>query len=132
MTRISNSISTVSRRRDFGGEKQDLEEILGNLLDNACKWAGSRVQLHAHPGGDDQALRLILVIADDGPGVARSAGARGHACNAGAGSTRRNPVPVSVCRSWMISLPCIGAGFALESAAIGGLQIVLDLPGDFA
>jgi signal transduction histidine kinase len=49
----------------FSGEAQDLEEMLGNLLDNAAKWANQRVWLTGTVG-DDQ---LILVIEDDGRGV---------------------------------------------------------------
>ena len=29
----------------FRGERQDLEEMVGNLVDNACKWAQSRVAI---------------------------------------------------------------------------------------
>jgi signal transduction histidine kinase len=54
----------------FAGERQDLEEILGNLCDNACKWAKSRVNVTATaitvrkgPG------RLAIWIEDDGPGL---------------------------------------------------------------
>src|SRR5262249_57548378 len=31
----------------FRGEQQDLEEMVGNLVDNACKWAQSRVAVEA-------------------------------------------------------------------------------------
>lgn len=49
----------------FRGEEQDLQEMLGNLLDNACKWARTRVVVTASaaPG------RVVVVIDDDGPGV---------------------------------------------------------------
>jgi signal transduction histidine kinase len=49
----------------FRGEEQDLQEMLGNLLDNACKWARHRVELGArmHDG------QLEISVADDGPGV---------------------------------------------------------------
>lgn len=46
--------------------KEDLEEMLGNLLDNACQWARSRVVLEAAQSGED----LVLTIDDDGPGLA--------------------------------------------------------------
>ncbi|MBI4754414.1 MAG: sensor histidine kinase [Betaproteobacteria bacterium] len=50
----------------FRGEEQDLQEMLGNLLDNACKWAASRVEIHARIDGD----RLDIGVEDDGPGIA--------------------------------------------------------------
>lgn len=51
----------------FRGEAQDLQEMLGNLLDNACKWALRRVEVGAkYEGG-----RLAITIDDDGKGIAR-------------------------------------------------------------
>ena len=51
----------------FRGEEQDLQEMLGNLLDNACKWARRRVELEAkHEDG-----KLAITIEDDGKGIAR-------------------------------------------------------------
>lgn len=47
------------------GDRQDVEEMLGNLMDNACKWAGTRVRVSAEREGKD----IILSIDDDGPGV---------------------------------------------------------------
>ena len=49
----------------FRGEGQDLEEMVGNLMDNACKWAKSRVLICCKPDGD----RLVLIVEDDGPGI---------------------------------------------------------------
>ena len=49
----------------FRGEGQDLEEMLGNLMDNACKWAENQVLVRCEPEQD----RLILTVEDDGPGV---------------------------------------------------------------
>ncbi|MCI1710065.1 MAG: sensor histidine kinase [Chiayiivirga sp.] len=49
----------------FPGTREDLEEVLGNLLDNACKWAATRVEarLVSEPGA------TIVRIEDDGPGL---------------------------------------------------------------
>jgi signal transduction histidine kinase len=57
----------------FSGEKQDLEEMVGNLLDNAAKWARSRVDVaaaisSAAPGAGE-ARRFLLTVEDDGPGL---------------------------------------------------------------
>ncbi|WP_417498052.1 sensor histidine kinase [Maricaulis sp.] len=50
----------------FRGERQDLEEMVGNLMDNACKWASSRVMVSARQGDE---RNLELLIEDDGPGL---------------------------------------------------------------
>ena len=55
----------------FYGEPVDLQELLGNLLENAFKWAKSRVLLTASPGTNQPNRRpgLVLVVDDDGPGI---------------------------------------------------------------
>jgi signal transduction histidine kinase len=57
----------------FQGERQDLEEMLGNLLDNASKWARSKVVLAAAPlpqsVGNGAASWLEIRVDDDGPGL---------------------------------------------------------------
>jgi signal transduction histidine kinase len=55
-------------------QREDLDEMLGNLLDNACKWARTRVALSTEPiadggpGAPDG--RLAILVDDDGPGLA--------------------------------------------------------------
>lgn len=49
----------------FHGEKHDLEEMIGNLLDNACKWAEKEVSMTVTRRKDS----IILVVEDDGPGL---------------------------------------------------------------
>jgi signal transduction histidine kinase len=57
----------------FQGERQDLEEMLGNLLDNASKWARSNVRLTAVPVANRSANGahswLEIRVEDDGPGL---------------------------------------------------------------
>src|SRR5438270_957595 len=55
----------------FRGERQDLEEMVGNLVDNACKWAQSRVAVEVLPERDaaKTAATLRVVVDDDGPGL---------------------------------------------------------------
>ena len=50
----------------FRGEEHDLQEMLGNLIDNACKWAESRIEVRVQHEKD----RLVLTIDDDGKGIA--------------------------------------------------------------
>jgi len=52
-------------RLNFRGERQDLEEMLGNLMDNACKWADHQVWVKA----DKNENKIIFTIEDDGPGI---------------------------------------------------------------
>ena len=49
----------------FHGDTHDVEEMLGNLLDNACKWAHSHVSVH----GELKPGRWRLTVQDDGPGI---------------------------------------------------------------
>src|SRR5690625_702463 len=55
----------------FTGEAHDLQEIVGNLFDNACKWAQGKIQVRTRaikaPKGR---LQWELICADDGPGIA--------------------------------------------------------------
>ena len=53
----------------FRGEKTDLEEMTGNLLDNACKWTKAKinVQVETDP---ETAAKIRITIDDDGPGMA--------------------------------------------------------------
>ena len=46
-------------------QREDLEEMLGNLLDNACKWAKSRVEIRSRAGDG----RIEITVDDDGPGL---------------------------------------------------------------
>ena len=53
----------------FRGEKQDLEEMLGNLMENACKWASSRVNVIVL---QNDGSTLLIHVDDDGPGLSES------------------------------------------------------------
>ncbi len=53
----------------FHGEEGDLVELLGNVLDNACKWAQHRVEVRAERRPTAGPAGLLLEIEDDGPGI---------------------------------------------------------------
>ncbi|SHL65436.1 ATP-binding protein [Roseibium suaedae] len=57
----------------FRGEQQDLEELSGNLIDNACKWAKGRVTVSVQPLAQSGVGRELfeLVVEDDGPGLSQ-------------------------------------------------------------
>lgn len=61
---IQVTFGSISDELYFAGEEQDLQEIVGNLLDNAFKWAVRSVVVQAtHSNG-----KLRIVVEDDGPG----------------------------------------------------------------
>lgn len=69
-------LMNVAAGAKFQGEKHDLEEMLGNLLDNACKWSKTRVFLTVRvetplteSGAKSKEMRLIVTVEDDGPGL---------------------------------------------------------------
>jgi signal transduction histidine kinase len=55
----------------FRGEKQDLEEMVGNLLDNAFKWASGEISVDVSrlPGASDGEAMIEITVDDDGPGL---------------------------------------------------------------
>ena len=52
---------------EFRGERQDLQEVAGNVLENACKWCRARVWAEAEAASGTGTFRLI--VEDDGPGL---------------------------------------------------------------
>ena len=63
---IQCSLDAAAR---FYGDEGDLMEMLGNLLDNACKWANTRVVVQITSAQVERALNLMISVQDDGPGV---------------------------------------------------------------
>jgi signal transduction histidine kinase len=49
----------------FRGQREDLDEMLGNLLDNGCKWARTRVKLTS----SKEVEHIVIFVDDDGPGI---------------------------------------------------------------
>lgn len=108
----------------FAGERQDLEEMLGNLVENAVKWAGSRIRLSARAEGES----LRLLIEDDGPGM--SAEDHALALTRGARLDEAGPPGAGLGLAIVADLAALhGGGLALERSDLGGLRAVLRLPG---
>jgi len=107
----------------FRGEQQDLEEMLGNLMENACKWAQRRIAVTSRR----DAGRLTMVIEDDGPGL--PAEQQGSALAPGARFDENVPgtgLGLAIVRD-LVSL--YGGSIALGSSGLlGGLRAELTLP----
>jgi signal transduction histidine kinase len=56
-------ICSIPNQTVFRGDREDILELLGNLLDNACRWARHQIAITI-----DQTSRLYLTVEDDGPG----------------------------------------------------------------
>jgi signal transduction histidine kinase len=115
----------------FLGERQDLEEMVGNLVDNACKWARSRVTVEVlpeRPKTANGAAVVRLVIDDDGPGL--TAAEREEVQVAPRGRRLDETKPGSgLGLSIVLELAHLyGGDLALGTAPIGGLRAELVLP----
>ena len=59
----------VAAELRFRGDEGDLLELLGNVLDNACKWCRAHVRVSAKLSSETRTDQLTLTIEDDGPGI---------------------------------------------------------------
>lgn len=117
-------------RAKFRGEKQDLEEMVGNLVDNACKWAEHHVTIAVEVervGAGDPSPKLRIVVDDDGRGLSDDERAR----VARRGQRLDETKPGSgLGLSIVVDLAALyGGSLTLGQAPIGGLRAELVLPG---
>jgi len=114
----------------FRGERQDLEEMAGNLVDNACKWAASRVfiEVLVEPPPEPGAVpSLRIIVDDDGRGL--SAAERAQVSRRGQRLDESKPGS-GLGLSIVIDLAALyGGSLTLGNAPIGGLRAELVLPG---
>src|SRR5262249_6466878 len=113
----------VPRQHAVRAQREDVDEMLGNLLDNACKWAHSRVIVDAQPS----AGALDITVDDDGPGVDASMrdvvlqrGMRADEAAPGSG------LGLAIVRDLA---ELYGGSIALDASPLGGLRARLQLPG---
>lgn len=107
----------------FLGERQDLQEILGNLIENAGKWSRRRVRVSAGSSGLGM---LIAVVEDDGPGLPEDQretvlkrGARLDEATPGSG------LGLSIVDELVRAY---GGRLTLGESDLGGLKVMLELP----
>jgi signal transduction histidine kinase len=107
----------------FLGERQDLQEMAGNLIENACKYRKRRVDIHAEPIGP---ARLRLTVEDDGPGLPEEA----RAAALKRGQRLDESLPGSGLGLAIVAelAAAYGGALALGQSRLGGLKVELDLP----
>jgi signal transduction histidine kinase len=114
----------------FRGERADLEEMIGNLVDNACKWASSRVSIEVvrdQPGPGNETRLVRIVVDDDGRGLSPSE--RGQVAKRGRRLDETKPGS-GLGLSIVVELAGLyGGGLTLGTAPLGGLRAELVLPG---
>jgi len=114
----------------FRGEQQDLEEMVGNLVDNGCKWAKSRVAIEVltdQAAADDDKGRVRIIVDDDGPGL--SPAQREQVALRGRRLDETKPGS-GLGLSIVVELAGLYGGvLTLGTAPIGGLRAELALPG---
>lgn len=113
----------------FLGEQQDLEEMVGNLLDNAYKWARARISIRVEAAAlpaDTGRARMVLVVEDDGPGlpqdrreIALQRGRRLDETKPGSG------LGLSIVAE---TAAMYNGSIALDRSPRGGLKVMLTLP----
>ena len=107
----------------FRGDRADLEEMIGNLLDNACKWALEEVAVVVTPAGPG---RLKLIVNDDGPGLTDDQMAR--VLERGERLDQTKPgsgLGISIVKE---IAALYGGALTLGRSASGGLAAELELP----
>jgi signal transduction histidine kinase len=147
VTALARTMEKLHRERDiaiavdvpehaiFRGEQQDLEEMIGNLVDNACKWAQARVAIEVvadgpagGAGGEmSDKPRVRVIVDDDGPGLSPTE--RGQVALRGQRLDESKPGS-GLGLSIVVELAGLYGGvLTLGTAPIGGLRAELALPG---
>jgi len=142
VTALARTMEKLYRARDiaidvdvpdharFRGEQQDLEEMVGNLVDNGCKWAQSRVAIEVmadQPPSDGVKSRVRIIVDDDGPGL--SPAEREQVALRGQRLDETKPGS-GLGLSIVVELAGLYGGvLTLGTAPIGGLRAELALPG---
>jgi signal transduction histidine kinase len=110
----------------FRGEKQDLEEMIGNLVDNSCKWAASRVRIEAALSAESGGTTFEMRVDNDGPPL--SAAERAAALKRGVRLDESKPGS-GLGLAIVVDLAGMYGGKAeLADSPLGGVRSRLELP----
>jgi two-component system, OmpR family, sensor histidine kinase PhoQ len=120
--------ATVQAGAQFIGDRADLTELLGNLLDNACKWANSRVRIVVVLNElADSRTALALTIDDDGPGIA--AEDRARVLQRGGRADEATPGHGLGLAMVHDTVELYGGNLRIDESPLGGARFDLRLPG---
>jgi two-component system, OmpR family, sensor histidine kinase PhoQ len=111
----------------FLGDRGDLTEVLGNLLDNACKWCRGRVRLAARSEEGAARARLCITVEDDGPGIPEPD--RPRVLQRGVRTDESVPghgLGLAMVRD---TVDLYGGSLEVDAAPLGGARFTLRLPG---
>jgi len=120
--------TVLAPEAQFIGDRADLTELLGNLLDNACKWAKARVRIAVsvnEEAGSRTALQLI--IDDDGPGIAEADRAR--VLQRGGRADEATPGHGLGLAMVHDTVALYGGSLRIDGSSFGGARLELALPG---
>ena len=118
----------IERESQFIGDRGDITELLGNLVDNACKWCRSRVRVTV--AVDPQAgvrERLSLFIDDDGPGISEEN--RPRVLQRGVRTDESVPGHGLGLAMVHDTVDLYGGSLNIETSPLGGARFSLRLPG---
>jgi len=119
---------SVAPGTQFIGDRGDLTELLGNLLDNACKWCRGRVRLSgASDPGADPRERLMLAVEDDGPGISMEDRAR--VLQRGVRADEKVPGHGLGLAMVQDTVDLYGGRLTIDASPLGGARIAVRLPG---
>ena len=121
-------LTDVPEKVFFRGERQDLEEMVGNLVDNACKWASATVRIKASLEEANERRTLRVTVEDDGPGLPEAARAQAVLRGRRLGETK----PGSGLGLAIVSdlVGHYGGRLILTDSELGGTQAELELAGE--
>jgi two-component system sensor histidine kinase PhoQ len=120
--------TAIPANAQFIGDRNDVTELLGNVLDNACKWSKSRVRVAAEVDGwADSRRALTIVVEDDGPGIA--AEDRAKVLKRGGRADESTPghgIGLSMVHE---TVELYGGSLEIDASELGGARFEIKLPG---
>ncbi len=131
MQKLNSRVVIAFKRPDaslpwFRGDEGDLEEMAGNLLDNACKWSRGQIAVTMMSERTTNGANLLIRIEDDGPGLTEEEAAK--ALRRGVRLDEKTPgsgLGLDIVKELV---DVYGGSLQLKRSVLGGLLCELRLP----